>query len=93
MCHCAEALSTKIGLDVFFLHSDTNQPDSHYRVVSCQLGHRSDWFDSADVCAAGRYHLYISYACPWACRALATVHLKGLEDVIGLSVVVRLCCL
>lgn len=37
--------------------------------------------------AAGRYHLYISYACPWANRALATLYLKGLEDVIGLSVV------
>eukprot|EP01023_Acetabularia_acetabulum_P063709 TRINITY_DN8041_c0_g1_i1.p1 TRINITY_DN8041_c0_g1~~TRINITY_DN8041_c0_g1_i1.p1 ORF type:complete len:391 (+),score=45.13 TRINITY_DN8041_c0_g1_i1:27-1199(+) len=35
----------------------------------------------------GRYHLYISYACPWACRALALYYLKGLQDVIGLSVV------
>eukprot|EP00882_Tetradesmus_deserticola_P020819 GHRQ01022502.1.p1 GENE.GHRQ01022502.1~~GHRQ01022502.1.p1 ORF type:complete len:370 (+),score=125.81 GHRQ01022502.1:119-1228(+) len=35
---------------------------------------------------AGRYHLYISYACPWACRALAALHLKGLQDVIGVSV-------
>eukprot|EP01025_Chloroclados_australasicus_P061126 TRINITY_DN796_c0_g1_i6.p1 TRINITY_DN796_c0_g1~~TRINITY_DN796_c0_g1_i6.p1 ORF type:complete len:394 (-),score=40.93 TRINITY_DN796_c0_g1_i6:193-1374(-) len=34
-----------------------------------------------------RYHLYISYACPWACRCLAVRNLKGLEDVIGLSVV------
>lgn len=36
---------------------------------------------------AGRYHLYISYACPWANRCLAVMYLKGLEDVIGLSVV------
>jgi putative glutathione S-transferase len=37
--------------------------------------------------AAGRYHLYISLACPWACRALIVRKLKGLEDVIGLTVV------
>ncbi|WP_341525954.1 glutathione S-transferase family protein [Nostoc sp. UHCC 0302] len=36
---------------------------------------------------AGRYHLYISWACPWACRTVILRQLKGLEDVIGLSVV------
>jgi putative glutathione S-transferase len=35
----------------------------------------------------GRYHLYISWACPWACRTAIIRSLKGLEDVIGLSVV------
>lgn len=35
----------------------------------------------------GRYHLYISLACPWASRALIVRRLKGLEDVIGLTVV------
>ncbi len=35
----------------------------------------------------GRYHLYISWACPWACRTAIIRQLKGLEDVIGLSVV------
>ncbi len=35
----------------------------------------------------GRYHLYVSLACPWAHRALIFRRLKGLEDVIGLSVV------
>ncbi|KAG7395033.1 hypothetical protein PHYBOEH_004360 [Phytophthora boehmeriae] len=34
----------------------------------------------------GRYHLYVAYTCPFACRALAARNLKGLEDVIGLSV-------
>src|SRR5471032_501930 len=36
---------------------------------------------------AGRYHLYISLACPWAHRTLIFRKLKGLEDMIGLSVV------
>ncbi len=35
----------------------------------------------------GRYHLYISWACPWANRTAIMRKLKGLEDVIGLSVV------
>ncbi|WP_394827680.1 glutathione S-transferase family protein [Pendulispora albinea] len=36
---------------------------------------------------AGRYHLYVSYACPWASRALILRVLKGLEGLVGLSVV------
>ena len=36
---------------------------------------------------AGRYHLYVSYACPWAHRTLIFRKLKGLEDLITISVV------
>lgn len=36
---------------------------------------------------AGRYHLYVSLACPWAHRTLILRRLKGLESMIGLSVV------
>lgn len=35
----------------------------------------------------GRYHLYVAYACPWAHRTLIFRTLKGLEDVISVSVV------
>ncbi|KAB5572416.1 glutathione S-transferase [Coniochaeta sp. 2T2.1] len=33
----------------------------------------------------GRYHLYISYACPWATRTVIARKLKGLEDIISYS--------
>ncbi|WP_297841502.1 glutathione S-transferase family protein [Pseudomonas sp.] len=36
---------------------------------------------------AGRYHLYVSLACPWAHRTLMLRKLKGLEDLIDVSVV------
>lgn len=43
-----------------------------------QTGHRAE---------PGRYHLYVSYACPWAHRTMIVRALKGLESMIGLSVV------
>jgi putative glutathione S-transferase len=36
---------------------------------------------------SGRYHLYVSLACPWAHRTLLARSLKGLEKVISLSIV------
>ena len=36
---------------------------------------------------AGRYHLYVSLACPWAHRTMILRKLKGLEDMISMSVV------
>src|SRR5690606_3058746 len=37
--------------------------------------------------AAGRYHLYVALACPWAHRTLIFRKLKGLERMIDLSIV------
>ena len=34
---------------------------------------------------AGRYHLYVSLACPWAHRTVILRKLKGLENVVSLS--------
>ena len=36
---------------------------------------------------SGRYHLYVALACPWAHRTLIFRKLKGLEEMISLSVV------
>ena len=36
---------------------------------------------------SGRYHLYVSWACPWAHRTLIYRALKGLQDAIGVTVV------
>lgn len=36
---------------------------------------------------AGRYHLYVAWACPWAHRTAILRRLKGLEEAIGLSAV------
>lgn len=35
----------------------------------------------------GRYHLYICLACPWANGAYHTLLMKGLQDVISVSIV------
>jgi putative glutathione S-transferase len=36
---------------------------------------------------AGRYHLYVCYACPWASRTIIARHLLGLEKVIEMTAV------
>jgi putative glutathione S-transferase len=42
---------------------------------------------SRHAAAPGRYHLYVAYACPWAHRTLIMRSLKGLDGMIGVSVV------
>jgi putative glutathione S-transferase len=47
-----------------------------------------DWVGTSTYPAvAGRYHLYVSLACPWASRTVIFRKLKGLEDAIGMTVV------
>ena len=36
---------------------------------------------------ADRYHLYVSLACPWASRTVIVRQLKGLESVVGMTMV------
>jgi putative glutathione S-transferase len=47
----------------------------------------TDSGDSRFPAASGRYHLYISLACPWAHRTLIVRHLLGLNAVVGVTVV------
>lgn len=41
---------------------------------------------AADEIEAGRYHLYVSYACPWAHRVLIARAMLGLEEAVSISV-------
>lgn len=43
--------------------------------------------ESAFTPEKGRYHLYVSLACPWAHRTLIARHLLGLEDCISVGIV------
>ncbi len=42
--------------------------------------------DAMHAAEANRYHLYVSLACPWAHRTLIMRRLKGLEDIIPVTV-------
>ena len=55
--------------------------DSHFREIISSSN------NSTYPAEAGRYHLYVSLACPWAHRTLIYRKLKGLEDIISVSVV------
>jgi putative glutathione S-transferase len=67
----------------------------HERTASGEFQRQEDTFRewiSADgstplPAAAGRYHLYVSLACPWASRTIILRKLKGLEQAIGMTVV------
>ncbi len=68
----------------------TTTSPSHGAFVRAAATFR-DWVTAAGSSAlpaeSGRYHLYVSLACPWAHRTVIVRHLKGLEDVISMSVV------
>src|SRR5829696_6183884 len=55
------------------------RPETSFRGVVTADG--SSGFEAEE----GRYHLYISWACPWAHRTAIMRKLKGLEDVVSLS--------
>lgn len=61
--------------------------DSQFRNWITKDGAAGPTGDAGFKAEAGRYHLYISLACPWASRTLIMRKLKGLEDIISLSVV------
>ncbi|MGQ8363925.1 glutathione S-transferase family protein [Glaciecola sp. 1036] len=67
---------------------DTKESDGKFkRQASMFRDHVSSEADAKFSPESGRYHLYVSLACPWAHRTLIFRKLKGLEDHIGVSVV------
>lgn len=62
------------------------RPDTRFRNWITPDGSPGPTGSGGFPAAAGRYHLYVSYACPWAHRTLIFRKLKGLESMIGLSV-------
>lgn len=66
------------------------EPDSEGRFVRQESAFRDWTVDAAGARfrpEAGRYHLYVSYACPWAHRTLIMRRLRGLEEALPVSVV------
>jgi len=48
---------------------------------------QDDAFREPFAAEAGRYHLYVSWACPWASRTIIVRAIKGLEDAVGMTAV------
>ena len=73
---------------------DTDSSDGKFERESAQLrnwvtadGSAGPTGDAGFKAESGRYHLYVSLACPWAHRTLIFRKLKGLESHVGVSVV------
>ena len=63
------------------------RPDSRYRNWVTRDGAPGPSGDGGFKAEPGRYHLYVSLACPWAHRTLIFRRLKKLTDAISVSVV------
>lgn len=66
------------------------EPDEKGRFIRSEAKFRNEITSdgsSGFKAEAGRYHLYLSHACPWSSRTAIMRKLKGLEEVIGMSVV------
>jgi len=64
---------------------DTTSTDGEFVRQDSQFRHRIG--DPGFEAEAGRYHLYVSLACPWAHRTLIFRKLKKLENIIGVTIV------
>jgi putative glutathione S-transferase len=71
----------------FSIGSEIASDGSFQRQVNAFRNEVEPTAASAFPAEVGRYHLYISWACPWAHRTAIARQLKGLEDVISMSAV------
>ncbi len=62
------------------------RPSSKYRHWVTPDGEPGPTGDGGFPAEPGRYHLYVSLACPWSHRTTILRELKGLQDLVGLSV-------
>jgi putative glutathione S-transferase len=62
------------------------RPDSAFRNWVTPDGRPGPTGHDGFAASAGRYHLYVSLACPWAHRTLIMRALKGLEQIVPISV-------
>lgn len=74
------AKKARTSLDEMNVSGEFQRKDSTFREI-ISLEH------STYKPEAGRYHLYISLACPWANGVYCLLKMKGLEDIIGVSIV------
>lgn len=84
-------LQDGVWKDVWY---DTAETKGHFKRSQSQFrnwvtadGSAGPTGDGGFKAEAGRYHLYVSLACPWAHRTLIFRKLKGLEDLIDVSIV------
>ena len=71
-------------------HKEDNRTESDGRFVRATTSFRDAITadgSSGFKAEPGRYHLYVSHACPWAHRTMIVRALRKLEDVISVSVV------
>lgn len=64
---------------------ETSDSGAFIRTASTFRNFISRHPDSQFPAESGRYHLYVSYACPWASRCLAYLKLKGLDKSISFT--------
>lgn len=73
---CANPITTEMGADGSF-----NRKEASWR----------NWISNEEGAKfppeKDRYHLYVANACPWAHRTMITRAIKGLEDVISVTIV------
>jgi putative glutathione S-transferase len=67
--------------------SETSQAGEFQRQEDAFRAWISDDGSTPYPAVSGRYHLYVSLACPWASRTVIVRKLKGLEEAIGMTIV------